>query len=91
MKTLPKSASFAKRAFQAVKAKSFSQAVKLANDVAKHHFARYLVVDANGTKQFAWTLSGAYAWIPFCAQELVRIVDTSDFSVVAERKQAYAY
>lgn len=90
MKTLQKSASFTSRTIQAIKAKSACQACKLVNDVLKHHFARYLVVDAHGTKQLCWTLASAYAWIPFCAPELVRIVDTYDFSIVAERSHIYA-
>jgi hypothetical protein len=83
--------SFIARTCKAVKSGSLSQICKLVNDVLKHHFARYLIVDAYGTVKMCWTLSGAIAWIPFCAPELARIVDTLDFTTIYERRQAYAY
>lgn len=81
---------FIRRAKYAVKTRSFKLAAKLVNDIAKKHFARFLVLDSSGTKQFCWTRAGADAWLPFCAAGMARIVDTSDFSTVAERHHAYA-
>jgi hypothetical protein len=91
MNTVPTPAKFSTRAMGAARSGSFWQLAKLCNDIAKHHFARYLIVDAYATKQLAWTLKGAYAWLPFCAPEIVRIVDTLDFSIVVERRQARVY
>jgi len=88
MQKLPKSASFT---VQAVAIRRPSHVLRLCNNIAKHYFARYLLVDANGTKMLFWTVGGAVAWLPYGASELVRIVDTNDFTIIFERKQAYAY
>lgn len=85
-----KNKAFISRAKYAFKKRSLKLAGKLCNDIAKNLWARYLVVDSFGTVIFCWTLAGAYDWIPYCAPGLARIVDTLDFTVVAERRQAYA-
>ena len=83
-------AAFVSRAKYAIKARSLKLCVKVANDFLKDKFARFLVVDSNGTIKFNWTLKGAYSWLAYGAKDFVQIVDTRDFSIVAERRQAYA-
>ena len=82
-------ATLIRRAKYALKKRSFKLLGKVCNDIAKRQFARFLVVDCYGTFQLCWSLKGAYAWLPFCS-DFARIVDTSDFSVICERSQAYA-
>ena len=81
--------SFKKRLAYALKNKNVKALATLANDFAAVHFARYLVLDCFGTKKFCWSEKGAYAWIPFCSAN-AKIVDTLDFSILAERTQKYA-
>ena len=80
---------FKSRAVYALKMKSLKAFLSLANDFAAVHFARYLVLDCHGTKRFCWTIEAAHAWLPYCSEK-ARIVDTLDFTVVAERVQKYA-
>lgn len=80
---------FFKRAKYALKTKSLRLLAKVGNDFLKHHYARFLVVDNHGTVIFCWTEKQALSWFPFCAPGLARVVDTRDFSVVAERRHFY--
>ena len=82
---------FLSRLAKGIKTLSASALVKLGNDVLKHSFARYLLVDAYGTFMLFWTIKSAQRWIRCGAPELVRIVDLWDDVVVVERRQARAY
>ena len=87
--TKAENSSFKKRLAYALKAKSLKGICSVVADVAAVHFARYLVLDCFGTKRFCWTLKAAYAWFPYCSAQ-AKIIDTLDFSTIAERTQKYA-
>jgi len=49
-------------------------------------FAPFVVMDNYGTRQYAWTMLGAYEWLSFCSDAVV-IVNTYNKSVILRRKQ----
>lgn len=49
-------------------------------------FKRYVVRDTNGTEQHAYTLKGAMAWLPACAQHCY-VKDKLTGQILAARLQ----
>lgn len=45
-------------------------------------FAPYVVVDSNNTKQYAWSLQSALAWLPYCASGAV-VIDRKNLKLAA--------
>lgn len=81
--------SLKKRARYALKVRSVSCAMRVANDFLKLHFAKYMVADMSGTVQFEWTMRAAFAWLPFCSPDYAMIFDTYKLSIVSDRSHAY--
>lgn len=81
-----KQASFKSRAVRAIKARSVSQLVTVANELAKDYFAPYACIDSHGTNILCWTLAGAQAWIPYMADH-AKIVDSYDYQTIVARVQ----